>query len=53
MQLAGQVPSWVASKMTSVLQLTDTDFAFRLMCFAKAEKDVLLDEMKAMAQQQG
>ena len=28
--LAQQIPAWVAGKMTAVLQVTDTDVAFRL-----------------------
>ena len=53
MQLIGQVPTWIAGKMTSVLQLTDTDFAFRMKAFAKESKEILLDEMKAKARKAG
>ncbi len=49
MQVIGQVPAWIAAKMTSVMQLTDTDFAYRLKAFAAHEKDLLKLEMKAAA----
>ncbi len=53
MQLIGQVAAWIAGKMTSVLQLTDTDFARRLKAFAMHEKDLLKQEMKAAAAKAG
>ena len=53
MKVAQQVPSWIMGKMTSVLQVTDTDIARPLKlcaCDAKAE---LRQELKAAAVQTG
>ena len=53
MQLVGQIPAWIAGKMTAALQITDTDFAFRLKSFAKNAKASIMDELKAKARQEG
>ena len=53
MQAANQVPCWVAGKMTSVLQLTDTDFAHRLKAFSKHEKAQLRQELQAASAKAG
>ena len=53
MKLAGQVPSWVLGKMTSVLQITDTDFARPLKLHANQAKQELRQILKATAAQTG
>ena len=49
MQLAQTIPTWIASKMTPCLQLTDTDIAFPVKCAATAEKQKLAREMRTAA----
>ena len=53
MQLSHHIPSWIASKMTPVLQLTDTDFAFPCKRAAAAAKNHLGREMRTAAQKEG
>ncbi len=49
MQLSHHIPTWIASKMTPVLQLTDTDFAFPCKRAAAAAKTELAREMRSAA----
>ena len=49
MQLSQTLPSWIASKMTPCLQLTDTDIAFPLKRAAAAEKSKLARERRTAA----
>ena len=44
---AGQIPNYIAAKMTAVLQPTDTDFAFPLRRFAEESK--LMQRLELMA----
>ena len=53
MKVAQQVPAWVLGKMTSVLQVTDTDIARPLKLCAGAAKSKLRQELKAAAAQAG
>ena len=53
MSLIGQIPAFIAGKMTPVLQVTDTDFAFRLKVFIRQEMDVLRDALRQKAKLQG
>ena len=50
MQLTQVIPSWIASKMTPVLQLTDTDIAFPLKAAAVRAKGVLSRQMRQIAE---
>ena len=52
MSLIGQIPAFIAGKMTPVLQVTDTDFAFRLKVFIRQEMDVLRDALRQKAKLQ-
>ena len=49
MQLSQTLPSWIASKMTPCLQLTDTDIAFPLKRAAAAETSKLARERRTAA----
>ena len=51
MKIAGQVPSWIAGKMTAVLQITDTDFAFLMKSYAEEVKREVRVQMEAVAAQ--
>ena len=51
MRLAGQVPAWIAGKMTAVLQITDTDFAFLMKCYAEEVKKEARVQLEAVAAQ--
>ena len=53
MKIVQQVPAWVLGKMTSVLQLTDTDFARPLKVAAHEAKQELRQLLKAAARQTG
>ena len=53
MKLSGQIPAWIAAKMTAVLQLTDTDIAFILKAFARKKKVEVAEAMKALARGAG
>ena len=53
MRIAGQVPAWVAGKMTAVLQITDTDFAHRVKAYSEQAKNDLRVMMQAAAAQSG
>ena len=53
MRAAGQVPVWIAGKMTPCLQITDTDFAFRLKSFANQVKQDVKLQLAAAATQAG
>ena len=53
MRLAGQVPAWIAGKMTACLQITDTDFAFRLKAFATEAKLQMRTQLQASSLQAG
>jgi hypothetical protein len=50
MQLTQVIPTWIASKMTPVLQLTDTDIAFPLKAAANRAKASLSRTMRAAAE---
>ena len=50
MQLTQVIPTWIASKMTPVLQLTDTDVAFPLKAAAERAKAELSREMRREAE---
>lgn len=50
MQLTQVIPSWIASKMTPVLQLTDTDVAYPLKAAAVRAKGVLSRQMRQIAE---
>jgi len=50
MQLCQTIPTWIASKMTPILQLTDTDIAFALKAAAARAKSDLMREMRLAAQ---
>ena len=51
MKIAGQVPSWIAGKMTAVLQITDTDQAYLMKCYAEEVKREVRLELEAVAAQ--
>ena len=51
--LAHQVLTWIAGKMTSCLQLTDTDLAFPLKAAASRSKDRVKREMRDQASMEG
>ena len=53
MQLAQHIPTWIASKMTPVLQLTDTDLAFPCKRAAQVAKEELARQMRAAALKAG
>ena len=53
MQLGLQIPSWIASKMSAVLQLTDTDVAFPMKRDAEAAKEELSRAMRSAAARRG
>ena len=53
MSVAQQVPAWIMGKMTSVLQVTDTDMARPLKQCANDAKQELRQELKAAAVQTG
>lgn len=44
---------WIAGKMTSVLQLTDTDLSFPLKAAASRHKDLLKQKMRNQAHREG
>jgi hypothetical protein len=50
--LGHQLLTWIAGKMTSCLQLTDTDLAFPLKAAARRAKDRLKREMRDQASMQ-
>ena len=50
MQLTQVIPTWIASKMTPVLQLTDTDIAYPLKAAAARAKGVLSRQMRQIAE---
>ena len=49
MALIGQIPAFIAGKMTPVLQVTDTDFAFTLTVFIRQEMDGLKEALRLKA----
>ena len=51
MRIASQVPAWIAGKMTAVLQITDTDFAFLMKKYADEVKRDVRMQMEAVAAQ--
>jgi hypothetical protein len=51
MKIAGQVPTWIAGKMTPVLQITDTDFAFLMKSYAEEVKRDVRVQLEAVAAQ--
>ena len=53
MQLAQQIPCWIAPKMTPVLQLTDTDIAWPLKRHADREKAEIARDQRAVARLNG
>ena len=53
MQLAQQIPCWIAPKMTPVLQLTDTDIAFILKRHADKIKADIAKSQRARARLAG
>ena len=53
MQLAHQIPTWIAGKMTPVLQLTDTDLAHPMKAAAQAAKKVIAHDMRIAGQING
>jgi hypothetical protein len=53
MQIINQIPTWVLGKMTACLQITDTDFAFRLKALAKSSMENLRLELRAVAAKAG
>ena len=53
MQLSNQVAAWILGKMTSVLQITDTDCARPLKVCANGAKNRMRQELKAVAAQTG
>jgi len=52
-RLAGQIPTWIAGKMAACLQITATDFAYRLKSFATQAKQELKNQMQAAVVQAG
>ena len=53
MSILGQIPSWIAAKMTAVQQLTDTDFAFPMKAAVKKIKTEMAREMRNRARLTG
>jgi hypothetical protein len=53
MRLAGQIPTWIAGKMTACLQIIDTDLAFMLKSFATQVKHEVKTQVQAAAVQAG
>ena len=51
MKIACQVPSWIAGKMTAVLQITDTDMAVLVKSYAEEVKREVRVQMEAVAAQ--
>ena len=47
--LCQQIPAWIAGKMTAVLQVTDTDVAFRFKAACRRAQADLRRAMKAKA----
>ena len=47
------IPCWVASQMTAVLQITDTDIAFLLKRFAAKTKQLVISWLKLKAKEDG
>ena len=53
MGILHQIPTWIAAKMTPVLQLTDTDLAFILKAAVRRFKEELAREMRNRARMKG
>jgi hypothetical protein len=53
MSLSSQISCWVAGKMTPVLQITDTDFSYRLKSFALEAKRSMRKQLESKALKDG
>ena len=53
MRLYSHVPSWIGAKMTPVLQITDTDFAFIMKAAADRRKKDMAKDMRDRARLRG
>ena len=53
MKVSHQIPTWIAGKMTPVLQLTDTDLAMPMKVAAEQKKMEISREIKNAARARG